>query len=232
MAIRYSLVENKLTPDPNDMRAQVEHGASIGVEEIAAAIARPGSTVTKAEMLAFWEEFCQEIIKQLLLGNRIVLDLFVASVSMEGVFTNPQDSFDPTRHKGRINMTPNSLLRKAEADLHFEQVRATASGPILDQVYDFKTKATTGTLTAGGAARATGSQLKVDMDDPQQGVFLVAANGTATRVLDLHDNLPGELLFTVPEGLAAGAYRLEVRNSYKGGQSLRTAQLAIPVILA
>ncbi len=41
MAIRYSLVGNRLTPDPNDMRAQVEHGASIGVEEIAAALVKP-----------------------------------------------------------------------------------------------------------------------------------------------------------------------------------------------
>ncbi len=232
MAIRYSLVENKLTPDPNDMRAQVEHGASIGVEELAAAITRSGSTVTKAEMLAFWEEFSEEIIKQLLLGNRIVLDLFSVSISIEGVFNNGQDTFDPARHHGRIKVTPNTRLRNAEVDLKFEQVRATITGPVLDQVRDFKTKTTNGTLTGGGAARVMGSQLKVDMADPQQGVFLVAANGTATRVADLHDNLPAELLFTVPEGLARGAYRLEVRNTYKGGQSLRTAQLAIPVTIA
>ncbi len=227
MGIRYSLIENKLTPDPNDMRAQVEHGASIGVEEIAAAIARAGSTVTRAEILAFWEEFSEEVIKQLRLGNRIVLDLFVLTVSIEGVFRDPQDAFDPTRHKGRINVTPNSRLRKAELDLLFEQVRATVSGPVLDQVYDLKTKVTSGTLTGGGAARVMGSQLKVDMADPQQGVFLVAANGTATRVDDLHDNLPAELLFTVPEGLPAGVYRLEVRTRYRSGSELKTVARAV-----
>lgn len=227
MAIRYSLVDNKLTPDPNDYRAQVEHSRSVGLEEIAAAIARPGSTVTKAEILAFMKEFSQEVIRQLLLGNRVVLDLFIASLSLEGVFNGRDDAFDPARHNGRIKLTPNTRLRKAERDLVFEAVRATVSGPVIDQLRDFKTKTTNGTLTGGGTARLRGSLLKVDLADPQQGVFLVAANGTATRVDELHDNLPAEFLFTVPEGLAAGTYQLEVRTRYRSGSELKTAKMPV-----
>ncbi|MBC7447791.1 MAG: hypothetical protein H7330_07000, partial [Hymenobacteraceae bacterium] len=41
-----------LTPDPNDLGGQVEPGDPIGADETASAVARPGSNVTKAEMLA------------------------------------------------------------------------------------------------------------------------------------------------------------------------------------
>ena len=225
MAIRYALIENKLTPDPNDCRAQVQHNTSIGVEEIAAAIARPGSTVTKAEMLAFWEEFSTEVIRQLMLGNRVVLDLFVASVSVQGVFTSPDDTFDPARHTARIKLTPNTRLRKAEAGLHFEQVRASSSNPVLDHLEDFTTDATDGKLSKGGTARLSGQRLKFDPADAAQGLYFVAANGTATKVAKVKTNTPAELLFVVPATLTAGSYRLEVRAKYKGSDNLRVGPL-------
>ena len=98
---------------------------------------------------------------------------------------------------------------------------------MLEQVRDFTSGAVGGALTGGGTARLRGSQLKVDMADPQQGLFLVATNGTATRIAALHDNLPAELLFTVPSGLAPGAYRPEVRTRYRSGSELKTAAMAV-----
>jgi hypothetical protein len=67
------------------------------------------------------------------------------------------------------------------------------------------------TVTPGGLGRLNGHRLKFDQADPQQGVFLVTANGTENRVELLAKHTPKELIFRVPAGLASGDYRLEVR---------------------
>lgn len=222
MSIRYSLVDNKLTPDPQDCRAQVNYGASVGIEEIATAIARAGSTVTKAEILAFWEEFCAELERQVLLGNRVVLDLFVVGATLEGVFTGPDDSYDSTRHRGRVKLAANTRLRRLEALLEFVKGRAASNLPVIDELEDFTTDAVGGALTVGGVVRLRGERLKYDLADPEQGVFLVDEAGQAHRIEKVKTNKPREQLFVLPANLRAGTYRLEVRVRYEGSQNLRT----------
>src|SRR6476620_8339531 len=117
MPVYYSLIDNKLTPDPNDFRGQIEHNRSVTIEEIIQAIARPGSTVTVAEGLAFWEELSQAIVQELDSGNRINSDLFQLGLGMTGVFTSATDGFDPVRHQVRICISPGTRLRKLEPSI-------------------------------------------------------------------------------------------------------------------
>ena len=57
-------VDNKLTPDPNDLRAQVQIAATAGIKDLAADVVRPGSTVTMAEFLAMFEELKTAAVRQ------------------------------------------------------------------------------------------------------------------------------------------------------------------------
>lgn len=231
IAIRCSLVDNKLPPDPNDYRTQVEPSASIGIKELTAAIVRPGSTVTQAELLAAWEEITSEIIRQLKLGNRVVLDLLIAVPSIEGVFNAPDEPFDRSRHHGRIKLSANTLLRKAASELVFEPTNSTVSVPVLHRVDDFTTDALNASLTPGGVARLTGELLKFDPADATQGLFLIAADGTATRVDRVKTNTPKEQLFVIPGGLARGSYQLEMRVRHANSQNLRKGTLRAPLTI-
>lgn len=225
MAIKYSLIENKLTADPDDYRAQVQHSASVTIEDILGKIARPGSTVTTAEGLAFWEELSQAVIAEVQAGNRVVSDLFVVSLGLTGIFGNAQDQFDPTRHQLRVRVAPGIRLRKAEQGLRVEQVRADAVQPVLDQAEDFTSDTTSEQLSKGGTVRLAGSRLKFEATDSQQGIFLVAANGTETRVARVLTNKPSELLFMVPAGLANGQYRVVVRAKVSNSNTLSSGEL-------
>ena len=84
--------------------------------------------------------------------------------------------------------------------------------------------------------RLTGSKLKLDASDPDQGVFLVkstgAGTGTATRVARVMTNKPSEQLFVVPTSLTAGSYRLEVRTKHKNSTQLKTATLGATLTVA
>jgi hypothetical protein len=231
--IPYSLIDNKLTPDPNDLRAQVRIVATVGIEELASRIVRPGSTVTKAEFLAMYEEFGAEIVNAVLRGESVVTDLITVRPTLTGVWLNDQDTFDPTRHHGRIRLGAGKRLRQAEAKLRFEQERLQdQSVPQADRLEDFSSEAFNTALTKGGVVRLTGSKLKFDPSDLDQGLFLVKSTGTATRITKVMTNKPSQLLFGVPAGLAAGTYRLEVRTKTKGSTLLKTAALSATLTVA
>jgi len=235
--IPYSLVDNKLTVDPNDLRAQVRNPNTVTIDDIAAAIVRPGSTVTQAEFLAMYEELGAEIVRCVLRGDTVVLDILTARATLTGVWANAQDTFDPTRHQGRIRLAPGVRLRRAESELRFVLERAQdQSEPRPERLEDFTSETTNGTLTKGGVVRLTGSKLKLDPADPDQGVFLTKTTGagtsTATRVARVMTNKPSEQLFVVPTTLTAGTYRLEVRTKVKGSTQLKTATLGATLTVA
>ena len=71
----------------------------------------------------------------------------------------------------------------------------------------------------------------VDNADPTGGVFLVRANGTATRVDTYKTNKPNQQLFVVPATLTAGTYRLEVRSKAKESMQIK-GQLAATLTVA
>jgi len=70
-------------------------------------------------------------------------------------------------------------------------------------------------LTPGGMGQLVGHRFKFDPADPEQGVFFVAPDGSSsTRVSLMGKNMPGELMFLVPDTLVAGDYLLVVRADF------------------
>lgn len=232
--ISYVLIDNKLTPDPNDLRAQVQIAGTATIEDLANDVVRPGSTVTKAEFLAMYEEFKTAALRRVLRGENVVTDLFILRPGLAGVWRDGNDTFDPTRHRGQINLSAGTFLRRAEPEMKFTLVRAgrALSEPFPETLEDFTSDKTDDTLTKGGIARLSGSSLKHDPADPTQGVFLVRSNGTTIRVDTYKTNKPSEQLFVVPAALTAGTYRLEVRSKNQGSSVLRTAALAATLTVA
>lgn len=88
-----------------------------------------------------------------------------------------------------------------------------------------------GTLTPGGMGQIVGHRLKFDASDENQGIFFVAADGTATRVTVVGRNMPADLMFMVPDGLTAGEYTLEVRAAF-ASNDVRSGALAVTLTVS
>ncbi|MCR5887922.1 DUF4469 domain-containing protein [Hymenobacter sp. J193] len=234
MDISYSLVDNKLTTDPKDLRAQVQISATASIDDLANDIVRPGSTVTKAEFLAMYEELKTAALRRVQRGESVVTDFFILRPALTGVWADANDTFDPQRHRGHIRLTPGTYLRQAETELSFTLVRAVSqSEPRPENVEDLLTDAVNATLTKGNLAHLRGANLKYDLDDATQGLFFVKSTGGApVRVTKVKKNLPSEQLFVVPATLTAGSYRLEVRSKGKASTQLKTATLDAVLTIA
>ncbi len=109
--------------------------------------------------------------------------------------------------------------------MHLERVSAGLPTPDPEDFEDVTSETRNAQVTPGGLARLSGSRLKYNPNDPQQGVFFIDSAGAATRVDMIVRNKPGELNFLIPATLAAGAYTLEVRALLSRTTQLRTGLL-------
>ena len=226
MPLQYYLTPNVITTDPDDYMAVITNSRTLTIEDLYNQMTHEGSTITKAEALASYEEFSTGILRFVSEGYRVLTPLANFSASIVGVFTGEDDHFDSRRHHIKVRVQPGTRLQKAENAIRTEKVQPKERLPVLLHYEDNTTESKDSIATANGAPRITGSLLKVDESDVNQGVFFVdIKKGNETRVSGkMLRNKPGELIFMNP-ALPKGDYRVEVRALLRNNKSLLTGSL-------
>jgi hypothetical protein len=214
--LKYSLSENLLTPAPNDFMAAP---ADVRVYDLKAIIQRietryPGLTPTQisAAVNEFFEEVCN-IIEN---GDGVNTPLFNTFPSISGVFDGAADTYDPKRHKCRINISAGTQLNAAGQKIKTEKVVVPDPQPYIIEVRDIVSDTVNETLTPGGVIQLRGARLKFLTDQDGNGIFLINESGVATRLAVIVENKPARLMAMLPADLPQGIYTVEVRTSYAG----------------
>ena len=227
MALDYYVAQNRITTRTDDYMAVSVNRKSFSIDDVYDHMTRQGSTLTKAEALAAFEEVMQSMITIVQQGNSVVTPLVNILPCIKGNFKGEDDRFDPGRHEVRIRMNPGLRMQATAPNIETRKVagRERQPGPL--HFIDNESGNRDGEITAGGGARITGSLLKFDEADAGQGIFFVNEDDdTETRVdTTMLKNKPSELIFTNP-GLAAGTYRLEVRSIIERTSDVRTGVLS------
>lgn len=233
MALEFYLIPNHMTPDPDDYMAVSSNPQTYSIEDVYDHMTREGSTITKAEALAVFEEITQGIINIVEEGNAVVTPLIQVRSNISGVFDGEEDTFDPARHHVRVNVSAGNRLREAADDIPTQKIAARERIPAPVHYHDSSSETQDEAITPGGGARITGSLLKFEEEDINQGIFFVnISDGTETRVeTAILRNKPGELIFMNPE-LPAGTYRLEVRSMLPRASEVRTGALVNELTVA
>ena len=220
--LKYSLRENLLTPAPDDYMAQVTDTRSYSLEEIIDLMMDKGTTLTRADVAAVLQvygEVCSSIVAD---GAALNTPLMNTALSVSGVFEGANDSFDRKRHTVNLNMTAGTLLRNAAAKVKCEKTEGASTDPYITEVSDIVSGKTNCTLTKGGVVQLTGSRLKFDAKEAEQGIFFVPETGEAVRAAVIAENKPARLMAIIPD-LAAGTYYVEVRTKVDTkGKTLKT----------
>ncbi|MTI33258.1 DNA-binding domain-containing protein [Xanthovirga aplysinae] len=223
MALKFALVDNHLTPDPDDYMAQVQGMESKTQEDIINLMISRGSTVTKAEAMSVLEEYALAVEQILKAGEGVNTELFKINPAISGVFEE-EESFDRNRHQVKLNVSAGSRLKKLTQEISVEKVEATKPAPFLSSFTDVATNSKNEHLSPGLVGHIRGRRLKIDISNPQEGVFLVAEEGTEYPASALVRNMPSEIIFMIPGELPAGEYNLEVRSNMRSSE-LRTGRL-------
>ena len=142
---------------------------------------------------------------------------------MRGTFADEGDSYDPSRHRLVVRITPGSVLTDPLRDAEVERYTPDPAAPNLLTYIDTATGERNGVVTPGWEGRVIGRRLQFDLADLEQGLFFRAADGSVTRVEAVGWNKDRHLMFVIPP-LPAGDYGLEVRTIV-GSRGLCTGAL-------
>ena len=227
MPIQYALFENNLTADPDDYAAIVQMSGTADGKALVQDIIDQGTTVNRPDILAVTAALklaCQRRVED---GQRVnyfgMVEFFPR---VKGVFTGAMDTFDPARHQIDIGANPGSELRDVvRAGATVQKVEALKPAPNPIEYRDIGSDTTNDQVTVGNIGQLSGSRLKYDPAQADEGVFFVATAGGDTKVATIQKNKPSQSVFLVPAALLAGTYNLEVRARIGGGTELRTGRL-------
>ncbi|MHB9296535.1 hypothetical protein PilKf_02308 [Pillotina sp. SPG140] len=221
--LEYTLEYNELTEEPGDLRAQVVNARSYTEQELIDKILQIGAGLTRSDVVSVLEAIKQVIADILADGGTVHCDLFNISFSIQGVFHSPDETFDPAKHKIKINFHIGSGLRKAVSDVKVKKVAAVLSGTIITSVTDIKTGSVNGTLTPGRDLKIAGVKIKIVGDNPDVGLYFVPASGTPVKAdpSDFVINNPSELIVLIP-ALTPGVWHVRIVTQYSSSKIIKT----------
>jgi hypothetical protein len=223
--LHYHLVENLMTPSPDDAMAQVVNLRSYADDQIAEQMLKRGTLLTKADILAVLEVYREVILDIIADGGAVNTRLFNISPSISGVFGSMGDSFDPIRHKIKVNFNQGVAVREAAARIKTEKVQTPDPVPYIVEVKDVISGSVNEILTPGGVIQLRGSRLKFIDSDDANGIFLLTESGEEVKITVIVENKPARLIALLPPDLAAGNCHLEVRTNYSQGAAHKSKQM-------
>jgi hypothetical protein len=167
--------------------------------------------------------FLEETAYLLCDGYSINTGFFTASVHIKGVFSSPNDTFDPNKHTIVFEFHQGEEMRKRLSNIAVDILGLANSSLSIAQVIDVYTKSVNDLLTVYHNLKIAGYKIKIAGDNPANGIYFInQTNGERTPVdeSDMVVNNPSELIVMIPN-LNAGTYKLEITTQYTPSNLLK-----------
>ncbi|MBT0572735.1 DUF4469 domain-containing protein [Riemerella anatipestifer] len=228
---------NLLTKDdPNDFVAVPLLGGSLGITEIIEALKKEGMEIQTETAIDIITRFNRKASELVLNGYSVNTGLVYMRPAIKGVFYDK--TWDKEKHSVYVNVNQGTDLRKAANDTKVEILGEQSSPMSVFSITDKVTGKADGTLTKGKNAEIKGTYIKIDSDNPKNGiVFKNLDNQNEVKLAkdSIVLNEPSRLLILVPSDLEAGNYELSITTQSSTGSVLlkepRTERLPNPVVI-
>ncbi|MBT0551058.1 DNA-binding domain-containing protein [Riemerella anatipestifer] len=228
---------NLLTKDdPNDFVAVPLLGGSLGITEIVNALKKEGMEIQTETAVDIITRFNRKASELVLNGYSVNTGLVYMRPAIKGVFYDK--TWDKEKHSVYVNVNQGTDLRKAANDTKVEILGEQSSPMSVFSITDKATGKADGTLTKGKNAELKGTYIKIDGNDPKNGIVFKNLDTQQEVKLSAEHivlNEPSRLLILVPADLEAGNYELSITTQRSSGNALlkdpRTEILATPVVI-
>ena len=226
MNIPYHLKNLYITGTRGDKSGRVDQRGTLDENDISDKMLKRGTGLTKQEILGVIDLYTDVVSDQVQSGFAVNTRLANFRPSIKGIFNSATDPFDPERHTFQASISEGIDLRKKMRAATGERHTASAPKPAIVEYQDHGSSRTDERLTPGSIGEINGENLKFDQRKDAEGIFFInKEDGVETRAEVLSVHTEGRLMFLVPEGLAAGKYKLEVRRAYTSPADIRKDNL-------
>ena len=217
-----------------DYHARIDYEKTMDIKDICSSILlRSGFQGDLAQMISVVEHYFRETVYRLCNGYNVANEFFTLYTNVGGTFkdehTKPAPETNPftvrIRRKKRLNdiMKKTNIIVKGYSSADFSIIT----------FIDTKTKEEWG-FTPGAIFDLQGHSVKIEGDDPSNGLYLIPANVPAdmnpppqpVKIEDLAINEPLRIVGTMPEYLDWNEYRIEIRTQYSKNTLLKTPRSA------
>ncbi|PST44556.1 hypothetical protein CYV15_05525 [Riemerella anatipestifer] len=228
---------NLLTKDdPNDFVAVPLLGGSLGITEIIEALKKEGMEIQTETAVDIITRFNRKASELVLNGYSVNTGLVYMRPAIKGVFYDK--TWDKEKHSVYVNVNQGTDLRKAANDTKVEILGEQSSPMSVFSITDKATGKADGTLTKGKNAEIKGTYIKIDGDNPKNGIVfknLDTQNEVKLAKDSIVINEPSRVLILVPSDLEAGNYELSITTQSSKGTTLlkepRTETLSTPITI-
>ncbi|MDY3318028.1 DNA-binding domain-containing protein [Riemerella anatipestifer] len=228
---------NLLTKDdPNDFVAVPLLGGSLGITEIIEALKKEGMEIKTETAVDIITRFNRKASELVLNGYSVNTGLVYMRPAIKGVFYDK--TWDKEKHSVYVSVNQGLDLRKAVADTRVEILGEQSSPMSLFSITDKATGKADGTLTKGKNAEIKGTYIKIDGDNPKNGIVFKNLDIQQEVKLSAEHivlNEPSRVLILVPSDLEAGNYEVSVTTQYSNGKTVlkepRTEVLSTPIVI-
>jgi hypothetical protein len=216
----YYLIENAITPDPNDKLAKVKAGRSNGVTDIAHEIKVEGSEHSEATIIDLLTRANTVKMKMMSRGETVNDGIAFYEPAITGNFFD-NTTFDESRNTCVINIRVNREVRQM-----LQQVKAEYTGYTVDNggaaitgITDAKTGELNGVITPGKIVTITGSKIRVvPEEEGETAADCITWTNIATQEVIVQEddpatNDPSKIMLTVPP-LDKGVYTLTLKTMF------------------
>ncbi len=175
------------------------------------------TALTRSEIYGVNVSLARQLVEALLRGQTVDYGpMGTYSLRVKATLSSPDEPL-PQNAKVEVLFNPPRQTKKSLRNrAAFDRADRAPSQPVVDTFFEPLNKQENTVYVANGISRLTGKFLTFDADDPEQGVFFVAEDGTAVRVAAYLDNSAKRVNFGVPAGLS-GTQSVEVRTRRKTG---------------
>ncbi len=230
--MEYSLSKNHLTSAPEDCVARPSPIGTLNKEDLIREISQEGTGITLYETESMLKRLETVVVNSLKKGYAINTPLLNISPSVTGVFENFEDSFDKNRHHLHFKVKSGVLLKRAADETKMHKIDRKKVIIDIFSFTDHLNVEASDTLKPGSIGQLSGKLLKLDTEDMNQGIFLIADDGTEFRTSIYVTNTNRKQIFQIPSDLVAGNYQLELRALINNGKVLQIGSLNKTLIVS
>ena len=164
------------------------------------------ATITKEEAISLLENYASTIEMLVKTNNSMHTPLHN---SLSRISRSLQENSFPDLRK-TLGITSQELVEAKESDTGFVTGKPVTLKPVINRCHNVVSNSRV--VMSGSVVQLYGSSLYFDRTDSKQGVFMIDTEGFTVRATTLVRMKADNIIFMIPGGIAAGEYKLEVRN--------------------